>query len=86
MYQNFVGHNFYLDIFGPKKCLYTKFFGTQDYFNLKFDEHKVLFHRIIIFGEYFYCQAQPRLQLSWAELALVSSNTATPGQVVKYLI
>ena len=33
------------------------------------------------------CQAQPQLQLSWAELALVSSNTPTPtpGQVVKYL-
>ena len=37
-----------------------------------------------------FCQAQPQLQLSWAELALVSSNTPTPtptpGQVVKYLI
>ena len=34
--------------------------------------------KIVSFLRIQFCQAQPQLQLSWAELALVSSNAHTP--------
>ena len=86
----------------PKKCYYRYFFGKALCINPLghkgggglVQREKPLTSKLLVLEPRSrdFCQAQPQLQLSWAELALISSNTPTyphpplpppPGQVLK---